>query len=120
MRATSPTSLLSPLALLALAACSDPSSGAGADLSTNDAGGVDAEVVGSSDAGTDATVSVDGAADAGRDSPSADATPPGRPFFVIGGQDLRHLVSADGKTWNDDTYVAPNGLDNAYSGAAIG
>jgi hypothetical protein len=42
------------------------------------------------------------------------------PIFVIGGQDMRHLFSLDGRTWQHDTYVAPNGEDNAFSAIAVG
>ena len=126
MRETTPSPrrprFVAPLALLALAAlagCADPAAGADAGQSPSDGGKLGTPVV-PPDAGPDATVAGDGGTDPGRDAATADAAPPGRPFYVIGGQDLRRIISADGKTWTDDTYVAPNGLDNAYSGAAIG
>ncbi len=43
-----------------------------------------------------------------------------RPIFIIGGQDERHLISMNGTDWQHDTYVAPNGMDNAYGGIAVG
>ena len=55
--------------------------------------------------------------------PDAGAPDAGRlthPAFLIGGQDMRHLVSFDGRTWQGDSWVAPNGEDNAFSGAATG
>lgn len=68
---------------------------------------------GSSSAGG-GTASVDaGPADAGQ--PDA-----GRTVWVIGGQDMRHLISFDGRTWQHDSYIASNGLDNAFTGVAIG
>ncbi len=123
MRETIPTPLRPPsvcvLALLGLAACSGPAASAAGPSS--DGGGGDGSVAPSTDAAPDSTVPGDGGSDGGGDAAAVvDATPPGRPFFVIGGQDLRRIVSDDGKTWRDDTYVAPNGLDNGYSGAAIG
>ena len=54
------------------------------------------------------------------DAGAADAGQPTRPVFVIGGQDMRRLVSFDGVTWFTDTWVAPNGEDTAFSGIAVG
>lgn len=77
-----------------------------------DAGAGSEDDAGQVDAGTDAGLPMDaGSPDAGRVT---------HPAFLIGGQDMRHLVSFDGRTWLGDTWVAPNGEDNAFSGAAIG
>jgi hypothetical protein len=88
-----------------------------ADSGTPDAGVTDA---GSDDAGLpDAGMTDSGTPDSGTpDAGSVDAG--SRPVFIIGGQDERHLVSFDGRAWQDDTYIAPNGEDNAYSGIAVG
>jgi hypothetical protein len=68
-----------------------------------DAGGLDA---GAADAGTP---------DAG--TPDAGLS---RPAFLIGGQDQRHLVSFDARSWQHDVWIAPSGLDDAFYGGAIG
>lgn len=73
------------------------------------------------DAGTldDAGASDDaGLPDAG--SPDAGPADAGTLVFVIGGQDMRHLVSFDGVHWLNDSYLAPTGLDNAFTGVAVG
>ncbi len=81
-----------------------------------DAGSVEPGV----DAGTDAGAAVPDAGLALVDAGLPDAGRALRPAFLIGGQDMRHLVSFDGRTWQADSFVAPNGEDNAFSGAAIG
>ena len=68
--------------------------------------------------GEDAS-STDAASDASSGDAGPDATAAARPFFLIGGQDQRHLLSRDGKTWTNDTYIAPNGLDDAFDCALI-
>jgi hypothetical protein len=87
--------------------------GSGGGSAVVDAGMEDAGVL-------DAGVQDAGALDAGvQDAGTVDAGAP-HPIFVIGGQDLRRLVSFDGKTWQHDVYVAPNGEDNAFDAVAIG
>ena len=90
----------------------------------------DAGVVMTEDSGVpreDAGFTDAGVADAGEpldagtpDAGIPDAGQPTRPVFVIGGQDMRRLVSFDGVTWFTDTWVPPNGEDNAFSGIAVG
>jgi hypothetical protein len=87
---------------------------------------------GADDAGpfTDAGLADAGVADAGLvDAGAVDAGTPDagapdagtwRPVYVIGGQDMRTMVSFDGKTWLYDQYVAPNGEDNSFFGVAVG
>lgn len=92
------------------------SAGVDSGVLVEDAGRDDAGLADSGEV-SDAGVEVDaGSPDAG----APDAGPPTRAVFVIGGQDMRRLVSFDGVTWFTDTWVAPNGEDNAFSGIAIG
>ncbi|MFT3706107.1 MAG: hypothetical protein QM817_00435 [Archangium sp.] len=95
----------------------DDDAGASVDASTMfelDSGPMDASV-------DDAAVDAGGAVDAGFDAGLVSTTDAGsRLVFAIGGQDMRHLVSFDGVTWSNDTWVAPNGEDNAFGGVAIG
>ncbi len=59
-------------------------------------------------------------ADAGTIAPPDAGSTSGRMVWVVTGQDMRHLVSFDGLTWEHDEYVPATGLDNAFTGVAIG
>jgi len=61
-----------------------------------------------------------GSAGGGSTSSGGGGATPTKPIYVIGGQDQRHIVSEDGSNWIEDTYIAPNGADNAYAGGAVG
>ncbi len=92
-----------------------PVTDAGLADSGVDAATAEADAATSNDAGTDASVTTD--SDASVDDAGADA---GTLVYIVTGQDMRHLVSFDGLTWHHDEYVPANGLDNAFTGVAIG
>lgn len=68
--------------------------------------------------GSDAGMS--SGSDAGVNDPFDAGPSPGRMVWVVTGQDMRHMVSFDGLTWEHDEYIAASGLDNAFTGVAIG
>lgn len=105
------TALAIGVAIGVVACGGDDSTGAaatdGGAVPTPDAGAMDAANMPPQDASASDT----GPADAGRAK---------RAVWVAGGQDMRRVVSFDGKTWGHDVYVKPNGLDNAFTCFAIG
>ena len=76
-----------------------------------------------SDGGTssDLSAAADGGATVDLSKSSApDASRAEQTVLIAGGQDLRHVVSFDGMTFGHDTYVAANGLDNAFGLILVG
>lgn len=107
-----------------LGACTGLVGGEPSDAAVDspDAAVVEPDAGAAGDAGVPGDDAGTGTFDAGTPDAGVDAGPSltGRVVFAIGGQDMRHLVSFDGGTWEHDTYVAPNGEDNAFSGVAVG
>ena len=90
-----------------------PTDSGSAPIGSFDASLPPADAAATADAGPGADAAV---GDGGGDGGDADAA---RPFFLIGGQDQRRLLSRDGRIWTDDTYIAPNGFDDAFGCAVI-
>ncbi|MFT3767943.1 MAG: hypothetical protein QM820_21035 [Minicystis sp.] len=95
-----------PLAasLIAAAACS---SSGGHDTTSS-------STTGSGGSGGSSTATGTGGAATSSGSGGSGGAAPTKTVFVVGGQDLRRVISTDGQTWTNDVYVAPNGLDNSF------